>query len=76
MTGKPVAVVTGGAGFIGSHMVDAALSAGYSVRVIDNLTGGHRANLDETTAPRRNIGVMFTETQHRRRRVATMRQIG
>ena len=46
MTGKPVAVVTGGAGFIGSHMVDAALSAGYSVRVIDNLTGGHRANLD------------------------------
>ena len=46
MTGKPVAVVTGGAGFIGSHMVDAALAAGCSVRVIDYLVGGHRINLD------------------------------
>jgi UDP-glucose 4-epimerase len=45
MTGKPVAVVTGGAGFIGSHMVDALLAAGFAVRVVDNLTGGHRSNL-------------------------------
>lgn len=45
MTGKPVAVVTGGAGFIGSHMVDALLAAGFTVRVIDNLAGGHRSNL-------------------------------
>ena len=43
---KPAAVVTGGAGFIGSHMVDALLDAGFSVRVVDNLTGGHRSNLD------------------------------
>jgi UDP-glucose 4-epimerase len=46
MSGKPVAVVTGGAGFIGSHMVDALLDAGFAVRVIDNLTGGHRSNLE------------------------------
>ena len=45
-SGKPVAVVTGGAGFIGSHMVDALVGAGFAVRVIDNLVGGHRSNLD------------------------------
>jgi UDP-glucose 4-epimerase len=46
MPGKPVAVVTGGAGFIGSHMVDALLADGFAVRVIDNLVGGHRNNLE------------------------------
>jgi UDP-glucose 4-epimerase len=45
MTDKPVAVVTGGAGFIGSHMVDTLLARGYAVRVIDNLTGGRKSNL-------------------------------
>src|SRR5262245_65929215 len=45
MNDKAVAVVTGGAGFIGSHMVDVLLDRGFAVRVIDNLTGGHRNNL-------------------------------
>ena len=45
MTSKPVAIVTGGAGFIGSHMVDLLLARGFSVRVIDNLVGGREANL-------------------------------
>jgi len=42
---NPTAVVTGGAGFIGSHMVDLLLARGYRVRVIDNLAGGREANL-------------------------------
>ena len=45
MTTKSIAVVTGGAGFIGSHMVDVLLAHGYKVRVIDNLTGGRKSNL-------------------------------
>lgn len=39
------AVVTGGAGFIGSHMVDLLLARGFEVRVVDNLVGGHESNL-------------------------------
>jgi len=45
MSEQPVAVVTGGAGFIGSHMVDLLLERGFRVRVIDNLSGGRTANL-------------------------------
>jgi UDP-glucose 4-epimerase len=45
MTPGTVAIVTGGAGFIGSHMVDALLAEGAVVRVIDNLVGGREANL-------------------------------
>jgi len=45
VTTKSVAVVTGGAGFIGSHMVDHLLARGVRVRVIDSLVGGREANL-------------------------------
>ncbi|HEU0071132.1 MAG TPA: NAD-dependent epimerase/dehydratase family protein [Alphaproteobacteria bacterium] len=45
MSQKPIAVVTGGAGFIGSHMVDLLLEQGYKVRVIDSLIGGRESNL-------------------------------
>jgi UDP-glucose 4-epimerase len=38
-------LVTGGAGFIGSHIVDEALHEGYEVTVLDNLTSGSRDNL-------------------------------
>jgi len=43
---KPLAVVTGGAGFIGSHMVDLFIEEGYRVHVVDNLVGGRLQNLD------------------------------
>jgi UDP-glucose 4-epimerase len=39
------AIVTGGAGFIGSHMVDLLLEREFSVRVIDDLSGGRELNL-------------------------------
>lgn len=45
MSARPVAVVTGGAGFIGSHMVDLLVERGFAVRVVDNMVGGRRENV-------------------------------
>jgi UDP-glucose 4-epimerase len=39
-------LVTGGAGFIGSHLAEALCRRGARVRVLDNLSGGNRRNLD------------------------------
>jgi UDP-glucose 4-epimerase len=39
------ALVTGGAGFIGSHLADAYLSEGYEVTIIDDLSSGRRENV-------------------------------
>ncbi len=41
-------LVTGGAGFIGSHVVDALIDRGHRVTVIDNLSNGKRGNLHES----------------------------
>jgi UDP-glucose 4-epimerase len=41
-----IAVVTGGSGFIGSHLVEALADEGFLVRAVDNLSTGKRSNLD------------------------------
>ena len=39
------ALVTGGAGFIGSHMVDCLIQSGFKVRAVDNLICGREENI-------------------------------
>ena len=42
------ALVTGGAGFIGSHVADLYLARGYDVTIVDNLASGSRSNIPES----------------------------
>jgi len=58
MSKGQTAVVTGAAGFIGSHMVDLLLVHGYKVRGVDNLSNGRPANLDH----QRSNGDLTLET--------------
>ena len=51
-------VVTGGAGFVGSHLVDSLLSAGRRVLVIDDLSVGRLTNLE---AHRDHPGFSFVQ---------------
>lgn len=46
----PHFLVTGGAGFIGSHLTEELLRRGHRVRVVDNLSTGHRHNLEHISA--------------------------
>jgi UDP-glucose 4-epimerase len=46
------ALVTGGAGFIGSHLTDRLVSEGWSVTVLDDLSSGHVENLRGSEGPR------------------------
>lgn len=40
-------LVTGGAGFVGSHVVDSLIESGFDVLVIDDLSGGNKKNVNE-----------------------------
>jgi UDP-glucose 4-epimerase len=48
-------LVTGGAGFIGSHIAEALLRRGRRVRVVDNLSTGARANVEHLQALARKV---------------------
>ena len=50
----PKYLVTGGAGFIGSHIVTALVERGESVRVFDNLSTGKRRDIWSTSAASSN----------------------
>ncbi len=56
---KKIALITGGAGFIGSHLADLLLIKKYEVRVIDNLVGGRIENIKHNL---KNINFYFKKT--------------
>ncbi len=55
--------MTGGAGFIGSHTVDALIEAGHHVVVLDNFSTGKRANLARWTGSP-NLDVVMCDVSH------------
>jgi dTDP-glucose 4,6-dehydratase len=61
---KPVAVVTGGAGFLGSHLCDLLLSKGYRVVCLDNLITGNQANVEHLSGNPDFQFVLHNVTQH------------
>lgn len=58
-----IVLVTGGAGFIGSHLTSALLASGARVRVIDNLSTGYRENLDEIEGDIDFVNASITDQQ-------------
>jgi dTDP-glucose 4,6-dehydratase len=60
----PVSVVTGGAGFLGSHLCDRLLAEGHRVIVLDNLLTGNTDNIAHLAGNRRFTFVRHNVTEH------------
>jgi UDP-glucose 4-epimerase len=61
------ALITGGAGFIGSHLAEALLAAGHQVFVIDNLSTGSIQNIEPLKA---HAGFKYVVGRHHERAAA------
>lgn len=59
----PTYLVTGGAGFIGSHLVEELLRRGHTVRVLDNLSSGKLANVDAAVAAASADGAAISQPE-------------
>lgn len=66
-------VVTGGAGFLGSHAVDALAEAGARVLVLDDLSTGDPANLGRSSMSAVDVAIADVRSETARRAVATYR---
>jgi dTDP-glucose 4,6-dehydratase len=66
MSPRPTALVTGGAGFLGSHLCERLLADGYSVISLDNFCTGSPANIAhlDQIGPFRSIRADITESMH------------
>ena len=71
-------LVTGGAGYIGSHTVKALAQAGYDVCVFDSLVAGHRQAVDRIAAafPERKITFVEGDVRDRARLVSALKESG
>jgi nucleoside-diphosphate-sugar epimerase len=67
MSSKRRVLITGGAGFIGSHTVDNFLKKGFKVRVIDNLVGGNLKNIEHNSLKPSNVEFKANKEAARKR---------
>jgi UDP-glucose 4-epimerase len=68
------ALVTGGAGFVGSHLVDRLLKEGYKVKIIDNFSSGTMENLAHHKDDP-NIEVVLSDLKNKENTIENVRDI-
>ena len=69
---KKRVLITGGAGFIGSHTVDSFLKKGFKVRVIDNLVGGNLKNIEHL---KNNKNFQFEKQQYQKPVIINVKKV-
>jgi UDP-glucose-4-epimerase GalE len=69
-------LVTGGAGYVGSHAVRGLLRAGHAVTVYDNLTAGHRGAIEAISAADGNVSLVEGDIRNRERVREALRDSG